>query len=674
MQMKTRAEVRVGVDTGGTFTDFVIVRDGVLSTKKLASTPQNPSLAILEGMAEDLAAGADIRIIHGTTVATNALLERKGARVALITTLGFEDILTIGRQTRKLLYSLKGEDRRPLVDRRDCFGVEERVTAAGCVEMAVDPKAVRTVVAAIKKRGIETVAVSLINSYANPANEHAIGAILRQAGLLGSISSDILPEYREYERTSTAAVNAYLMPILNAYLSALESRIGRADLRIMQSNEGTIPSDKAKREPIRTALSGPAGGAVAALHISGAAGFPRIIAFDMGGTSTDVSLIEGRLRRSSENIIGDFPVRLPIIDILSVGAGGGSIAHLDKGGSLRVGPQSAGADPGPACYGKGEEPTVTDANVVLGRIDPAFFLGGQMKIDPARSLRAIRDLGIRIGKPPLQTAQGIVDIANANMEKAVRVISIERGFDPRDFALFSFGGAGGLHAADMADHLRMDGVIVPANAGVLSAFGLLQADAVKDYSRTLLKPADAAKPADLEKAYRALEKKAARDLREEGFPAVRIALERWIDLRYFGQSYEIALPYPRLGRDLTAVFHREHQRLYSYRHPQAVVEIVALRLRARGLTEKINLRPERAAGRTSADRGVRTALTNKQTVFYNGRRYPAGVFDRDRLPSGAQFRGPALIADSGSTTFCPPGWALRLDGYRNLILRKGGRA
>jgi N-methylhydantoinase A/oxoprolinase/acetone carboxylase beta subunit len=667
--MKRPADVRIGVDTGGTFTDFVIVRGGVLSTKKRPSTPDNPSRAILEGLAEFLEGPALLQIIHGTTVATNALLERKGARIALIATRGFEDVIFIGRQTRKLLYSLSGETRRPLVDRGDVFGLDERTTAAGLVERAVRPAEAARVAAKIARRGIRAVAVCLINSYADASNERTIGKALKKAGLLVSLSSDILPEYREYERTSTAAVNAYLMPILNAYLADLEKSVGRADLQIMQSNEGYIRASKAKDEPIRTALSGPAGGAVASLALAKAAGFPRIISFDMGGTSTDVSLIEGQIRRTNENLIGDFPVRIPIIDILSVGAGGGSIAHVDAGGSLRVGPQSAGADPGPACYGRGDLPTVTDANVVLGRIDPGFFLGGTMTIDPERSRRAVGTIGRRIGKSLLAAAQGIVDIANANMEKAVRVISIERGYDPRDFALFSFGGAGGLHAADMAEHLRMKGVVVPARAGVLSALGLLLADAVKDYSRAVLRTTDRIRPDEYEKWYRVLERRGARDLAEEGFLPARIVLERTADVRYLGQSYEISIPFPSRGRKLVEDFHRRHEKLYSYRHPQAPVEIVAIRVKARGLSDKIRL----PKGKAGAARPSAAALIKKQPAYYAGKRFSAGVHDRDKLAPGATLSGPALVIDFGSTTFLPPGYSLRVDEHLNLVLGKGRR-
>jgi len=664
------SDIRIGVDTGGTFTDFVIFAGGRISTRKLPSTPANPSLAILRGLAEFPAGGAAPSIIHGTTVATNALLERKGARIALLTTRGFEDVLAIGRQTRRHLYGLAGERRIPIVEDRLRLGIEERMTAAG---RSIRPPDRRSIAAALDRAvaaGAEAVAVSLINAYASPAHEEIVAEELARRGLLASISSRLLPEYREYERTSTTAVNAYLMPVLNRYLSDLVGNIGRAELRVMQSNEGYITAARAKAEPIRTALSGPAGGAVASLHVSRAAGFPRIVSFDMGGTSTDVSLIEGRLRRTSENEIGDFPVRVPIIDIHSVGAGGGSIAEVDAAGSLRVGPQSAGADPGPACYGTGDAATVTDANLVLGRIDPDFFLGGAMKISAARSREAVGRVAGRIGKSILATAQGIVDIANANMEKAIRVISLERGFDPRDFALFSFGGAGGMHAADMAAHLRMDAVIVPANAGVLSALGLLLADSVKDYSRSVLRTLDRIRIPDLEAVFRGFERRGLVEMEDDGFARSAISFERSVDMRYLGQSYEITLPFP--GRSLArlrAAFDREHRRLYTYTHPDAAVEIVNLRLKVRGRAPKIRLR--RLPLKKDADPAG--AVLKTQALHYGGRAYRAPVYDRARLSPGARLAGPALVADSGSTTFLPPGHGLSVDRYLNLILGKDAR-
>jgi N-methylhydantoinase A/oxoprolinase/acetone carboxylase beta subunit len=662
--------IRIGVDTGGTFTDFVIFAEGKILTRKIPSTPADPSLAILEGLQEFLDGAADLKIIHGTTVGTNSLLERKGGRIALITTKGFEDVLFIGRQTRRLLYSLKGERRNPIIERRFSFGLEERTTAEGRPVKAPKIKDIAAILKKIRAFGLEAVAVSLINSYANSAHERVILKELKKRGVLASVSSLILPEYREYERTSTTAVNAYLMPVLGRYLSALEKKVGRAELRIMQSNEGYISAAKAKAEPIRTALSGPAGGVVGSLYLAKAAGFKKIVSFDMGGTSTDVSLIEGRIRRTSENAIGDFPIRLPIIDIHSVGAGGGSIAYVDKGGSLRVGPQSAGAEPGPACYGKGELPTVTDANLVLGRIDPDFFLGGKMKIYPDRSLKAVKALAGRIRKSLHDTAQGIIDIANANMEKAIRVISIERGFDPRDFGLFSFGGAGGMHAADMASHLQMRAVIVPNNAGVLSAFGLLLADSVKDYSRSILKPVSRIRPAELDSLFKGMERQGMREMKEDGFGPESLFLERSLDMRYLGQSYEINIPYRKRGAAaLQADFQREHRKLYSYVHPQGQVEVVNIRLKVRGVSEKIRL--HKTAELSTAD--IRQAHLKEQAMFYDRKKFSGAVYDRALLFPGSRIQGPALVMDFGSTTFLPPRYHLRVDGFLNLILSKDKR-
>jgi N-methylhydantoinase A/oxoprolinase/acetone carboxylase beta subunit len=659
-------DLRIGADTGGTFTDIVIFAGGRLSTRKLPSTPENPERAVLDGIRDLLAPSTTI--IHGTTVATNALLERKGARTALITTKGFEDILTIGRQARRRLYDLKPDALGPVIERRFSFGLDERMTASGRPERKPDPAEISRLVDRIIAAGAEAVAVSLLHSYANPAHERTVERELRRRRLPASISSRILPEYREFERASTTAVNAFLLPVLDRYLSALARAIGRAVLHIMQSNEGYIPARKAKTEPIRTALSGPAGGVVGSLAIAQAAGFSKIISFDMGGTSTDVSLIERRVRRTNEGAVGEFPVRLPMIDIHSVGAGGGSIATLDLGGSLRVGPKSAGAEPGPACYGRGDLPTVTDANLVLGRIDPDYFLGGEMTIHPGRSSAAVRSLARRVAKSEAETAQGIIDIANANMEKAIRLISIERGHDPRDFALFSFGGAGGLHAVDLASRLKMKAVIVPKNAGVLSAFGLLLADSIKDFSRSILRPLDRFAASDAEDVFRVMERRGRRALEADGFGARSILLERSVDLRYSGQSYEIQVSWPKSGvRGLLAAFEREHRKAYSYLHPGRTVEVVAARIQARGLSERVGLRPIPLSDHPE----TRTALRKTQNLHFRGRWYPGRVYDRDKLAPGSRILGPALVVDFGSTTFIPPGLAGRVDGFENLILGGG---
>jgi len=663
------ASVRVGVDTGGTFTDFVIWKDGRLSNRKVLSTPRDPSQAIFEGISDVLKEGPSVFIVHGTTVATNALLQQKGGRIALITTAGFEDVLAIGRQTRRELYSLQPESRFELIPAGRRFGLRERTLSSGRVERPVSQAEVRRTIAKIRRSGAEAVVVCLLHAYANPKNEEVVARELERAGLLASISSRLLPEYREFERMSTTATNAYLMPVMDRYLGELDRRLGRAELRIMQSNEGYISPARARLEPIKTALSGPAGGVVGARALARAAGYPNIVSFDMGGTSTDVSLIEGGIRRTHESRVGDFPIRLPIIDIHSVGAGGGSIAFVDRGGSLRVGPKSAGADPGPACYGRGDLPTVTDANLCLGRLDPEFFLGGKMRIYPERSRAAVGALARRIGKSERETALGIVAIANANMEKAIRVISVERGHDPRAFALFPFGGAGGMHAVEMAEHLGMPTVVVPRNAGVLSAFGLLMADPVKDYTRSLMKPDSEVSVDGLEKEFRKLEAVSLRDMSADGFAAKDVALERSLDCRYLGQSYEIDVPFRKAraaGRAFLEAFHARHEKLYSYRHDRRPVEIVNLRVKAVAMTPKIPLVKERGSSVLDP-----RAILRKQSIFSGRRAHEGTVVDRTRLRPGNGVRGPALIIDPESTTFLPPGYAARVDAYANLVVRRG---
>lgn len=658
-----KEEVRIGVDTGGTFTDFAIYIDGKIEINKIPSTPKNPSLAILEGIEEFLRRNIGLLVIHGTTVATNSLLERKGGRIALLTTKGFEDILFIGRQVRRDLYSLRGEKRVPLLPRDSCFGLNERTSSSGKVKKEVTIQELKEIIKKIKKLKIEAIAVSLINSYANPSNEKIIRKELKNEKFLVSLSSDILPEYREFERTATTAVNAYLMPVVNRYLTNLEQKMEKAELRVMQSNEGYISPIRAKSEPIRTALSGPAGGVVGGFFLAQKAGFKNIITFDMGGTSCDVSLIDGKIRRTSENKIGDFPIRLPIIDIHSVGAGGGSIAFVDRGGSLRVGPQSAGADPGPACYGQGNFPTVTDANLLLGRLVPEFFLGGEMKILPEKSCAVLENLAKKIHKTPMETAAGIIKIANANMEKAIRVISIERGFDPRAFSLFSFGGAGGMHAAEIASHLQIARIIVPKNAGVLSALGLLLADSIKDYSQSILNTAEKTTKDELDSLFNNLHKKSLKEMKEEGFTQERVKILPFLDLRYLGQSYEITIAY---RNNFVSDFHKAHQKIYSYHHPQRAVEIVNIRVKAVGLSKKINLKRL-----PKGDAKPQRALLKKQNLYYEGKKYLAPVFKRSLLLPGDKVSGPALVVDRESTTFLPASFYLEVDGFLNLIIQKG---
>src|SRR3954470_13397015 len=494
-----RDRVRVGVDTGGTFTDFVYVSGGRARIFKVPSTPDDPSRAIVEGLrrvaGEAGVSVRDLEVVHGTTVGTNALLERKGARTALVTTEGFEDVLVIGRQARGSLYDLNWTRPAPLVADALRFGVRERVAADGSVVEELSDEEVAALIKKLRRARPEPVAVCLLFSFARPGHERRIERALRDAleGMPLSVSHRILPEYREFERTSTVTINAYLQPLLGRYLGRLGAHVAGRSLRVMQSSGGSISARAAAEEPVRTILSGPAGGVVGAAHAARAAGFVDVITFDMGGTSTDVAHVAGgRLKLTNEASVAGLPVAVPVLDIHTVGAGGGSIARVDAGGSLRVGPESAGAVPGPACYGRSDLPTVTDANLVLGRFGGADLLGGDFKLDVDRSLRALGALAREMSEAggrevsAVEAALGVVRVVNAGMERALRAVSVERGFDPRACSLVSFGGAGGLHAVGLARALRVPRVVVPREPGALSALGCLRADVLKSLSRTLM--------------------------------------------------------------------------------------------------------------------------------------------------------------------------------------------
>src|SRR5436309_10294601 len=508
--------LRVGVDTGGTFTDFVIIRDGKIEIFKELSTPQHPEEAIMQGLTRQNQAAVR-EVIHGSTVATNALLERKGARTALLTTEGFEDVIVIGRQTRRELYNIFVTRPDPLVPDGLRLGVREGVLNDRTIEIALDRQHIHSLIEIMRREHVESVAVSLLYSFANSEHENEI---LRELTLLDipvSLSSRILPEYREYERTSTTVINAYLSPLMSRYLGRLQQMLQDCPLRVMQSNGGAVRAETAAEASVRTIVSGPAGGVVGAFHVAQVCGYPKVITFDMGGTSTDVSLCDGSIKVTHENQLDGMPVGIPMIDIHSVGAGGGSIAEFDPGGALKVGPESAGADPGPICYGKGTQFTVTDANVVLGRLLPQFFLGGTMPLATDRIEPALRKLEWTRGwKSREELAQGVMDIVNNNMEQAIRLISVERGHDPREFALFCFGGAGGLHATHLAEALGMRRVIVPQFPGALSALGLLLADVRKDYSQTVLINA-AGSDARVKTLFAALYSVGMAELEAEGF-------------------------------------------------------------------------------------------------------------------------------------------------------------
>jgi len=649
---------RIGIDTGGTFTDLVALGPDGLAVHKVRSTPDDPSRAILAGIEEMLGATDEAEVVHGSTVATNAVLERKGARVALVATEGFEDVLRIGRQTRSQLYNFLVEPRRPLVAEGLIFGIAERLDASGEVLVPLGDEALDRLVAALAGTGADAVAVCLLHSYRNPVHEERIAARLEAAGVLVSASHRVLQEYREFERWSTTVVNAYVTPLMARYLTRLEARLGGARLRIMQSNGGSISAAGAKAVSVQTILSGPAAGVVGAQAVAEAAGYPRVISFDMGGTSTDVSLVDGAIGMTTESTVGDFPVRLPVIDIHTVGAGGGSIAYVDTGGALRVGPRSAGADPGPVCYGRGEELTVTDANLLLGRLDPDYFLGGRMALDADRPVRIAETFAARLGVSVPTLAEGIVRVANANMERAIRGVSVQRGFDPREFALVAFGGAGGMHACEIADKLDVATVIVPRQAGVLSALGMLLADVTKDYSLTILQPVAGVDLAGLEARFAPLVDRARADLSAEGFDGDRFVIERSLDVRYVGQSFEITVP---LAADFRAEFDARHERLYGYANVKRATEIVNLRVRATGITSKPVLPRAPIEGPHPVTPGaIRPAR-------FGGRQRPTALYRWEDLAPGAVANGPAVVAGGQATTIIPPSFRFRIDEFGNVV-------
>ena len=658
--MSRGSTFRIGVDTGGTFTDFVVIKDGEVEVFKELSTPNAPDDAIMLGIGR-LTVASVKEVIHGSTVATNALLERKGARTALLTTEGFEDVLVIGRQTRRDLYNVFVTRPEPLVPDGLRFGVRERTLYDGSIERPLDRDHLQHLVAGLE--GVQSIAVSLLYSFANPAHENAILELLQPLEVPVSLSSQILPEYREYERTSTTVINAYLAPLMSRYLLRLQERLenwgSRARLRVMQSNGGAVRSETAASAPVRTILSGPAGGVVGAFHVAKACGYSKIITFDMGGTSTDVALCENEIKVTHESQVDGMPVGIPMMDIHTVGAGGGSIAQVDPGGALKVGPESAGAEPGPICYGKGERLTVTDANLILGRLLPEFFLGGAMKLSPDRIAPALsRMKWTREWKTAEELAQGVIDVVNNNMEQAIRLISVERGYDPREFTLFCFGGAGGLHAASLARGLGMPRVVVPRFPGALSALGLLLADVRKDYSRTLL--VDAAGSARVvTTTLKQLHKTAKDELRAEGFSGREIEFTDFVDLRYRGQSYELTVG---LSPDFIESFHRAHERRYGYANRGRAVELVNVRTTFVGRTVKPSFRKvSKAKGRPVA-REVRH-------VWIDRKRVKAAIYDRALLSSGQVIKGPAIIGEYSSTTLVPPGFRCVVDPYLNLVLQ-----
>jgi N-methylhydantoinase A len=660
----SKPQFRIAIDAGGTFTDCVWIERGKLRMTKVFSTPADPSEAIAEALSA-INPSAEIVLLHGTTVGTNTLLQRKGAKVAFVTTTGFEDTIEIGRQNRPKLYDLMFQRVPPLVERDMRFGVPERVDSDGKILLRPSSEDLRLLARDVHTSGAEAIAVSTLFSFANPENERAVGRVLEEIGLPLSLSHIILPEFREYERASTIVVNACLQPVMQGYLQRLDARMrgysGKTKSRVfvMQSSGGITSLDSASRQPVRTLLSGPAGGVVGAAAIARRSGFERVITFDMGGTSTDVALVAGDPKPGNEAEVAGLPVRVPMLDIHTVGAGGGSLARFDAGGALRVGPESAGADPGPICYGRGTQPTVTDANLALGRLQPDKFLGGTFRLDSERT-RAItsewlKQQGTRLSLE--QFAEGVIRVVNANMERALRVVSIERGYDPREFALVAFGGAGALHACELAQALNIPRILVPAMPGALSAYGILASDVVRDYSRTVVLVIDSKAPiASIRRQLEALERRAAQEFRAEGWTG-KIHFERSADLRYLGQGFELNL---RFSPALLKQFHTAHQARYGYSHPERAVELVTLRLRAR-----IKASPTPVGTFAS---NAREAKSEKRAVWFAGRAINTSIFDRQDLRQGRKYRGPAIVTEYSATSVIPPRTLFSVDEAGNLLL------
>jgi N-methylhydantoinase A len=642
-----------GVDIGGTFTDIVLNKDGKLLIHKLLSTPHDPSEAMLNGLSAMSDLDALKGVAHGSTVATNAILERKGARVAFLATQGFRDLLLIGRQNRPKLYELHPKLPPPLVPRERCYEVPERLDYTGAVLTPLDLKALDNLLDQISSADVEAVAVCLLYSFVNPSHEHAIRNRIRERGFKWQValSSDVLPEFREYERASATVLEAYVRPVMSRYVSKLQSALP-VPLRIMKSDGGVMDAAHVQSQAIQTALSGPAAGVIGAYHLAKRAGFDHIITLDMGGTSTDVALCPGDLVRRPQSEIDGLPLRIRLLDIETVGAGGGSIARVDAGGALRVGPESAGASPGPIIYGRGgTQVTVSDANAVLGRLDPDHFLGGQIKLDLPAAQEAMTQLSAQIGLDRERTAHGVLEIANANIERAVRRVSVERGYDPREFALVAFGGAGGLHACAVAERLCMTRILIPRYPGVLCAFGLLVADVTREYSKSVLVELTETTWLRVQHETERLLNQAIDDLYNMGFEETeQINALPSLDMRYRGQAHELNVRYERTALKATPTedFHAAHERAYGYALRDRPIEIVNVRVQAVGMVEKPLIEAE---------------LVTPHVL--SGRH-----FERESLQPGATFEGEALVYQLDATTYVAAGWSARVDAYRNLLLEK----
>ncbi|MCY4247308.1 MAG: hydantoinase/oxoprolinase family protein [Chloroflexi bacterium] len=659
--------MRAGVDIGGTFTDLVLSEGGRLSIHKLLSSPAKPERAMLAGL-NKLAPGgiAALRqVAHGSTVATNAILERKGARAALLTTAGFRDLLFIGRQDRPDLYAIHPRIPPPLIPRERCYEVPERLDFRGDTLLDLDEAALENVLDAVAAQRCEAIAVCFLFSYINAAHEQRVKQRILARGIVQHdwqvvLSSEAMPEFREYELASTVALEAYVRPVMSRYIGVLESRLPPSlPLRIMKSDGGVMRAGRVRQQAIHTALSGPAAGVIGAWRLARAAGCHKIITLDMGGTSTDVSLVDEQPVPRPESAIDGLPLRVRMLDIETIGAGGGSIGRVDAGGALRVGPQSAGADPGPAVYGRGGTlPTLSDANALLGRLDADHVLGGALALDLAAGERALAGLARTINLSPLEAAKGVIDIATVNIDRAIRRVSVARGHDPRDFTLVAFGGAGPLHACEAAARLEIPRVLVPPTPGVLCALGLLLADVAVEISRSVMQAATDDCLADLRATQDKLLEQAGSELAREGIDDAERVFAVSLDMRYQGQAYELNIPYSAEAADH---FHAAHERTYGHAMRWRTVEIVSLRVNGRGISDK----PEFAA-REVAER-LPAPLEEKPSPLGGA----MTLYRRDMLLPGATFAGEALVLQLDSTTYVPAGWQARVDSLGNMLLSRG---
>jgi len=635
---------RAGVDTGGTFTDFVFFEEGTLRTAKLLSTPENPALAVLKGLGE----GAYF-LIHGTTVATNAFLEEKTARTALITTEGFKNLLQIGRQTRVNLFSRVPLKPPEIIPEELCFVLRERVLYDGKVDIPLSREDVERLARTLEERGVEAVAVVFLHSYANPSHERLAGDVFSRKFKV-SLSHQVLNEHREYERAVATALNASLLPVMEDYLDLLEKN-ARGEVYIMNSSGGFMTTEITRRMPVLTLLSGPAGGVIASHAVGKFLSLDRIITLDMGGTSTDVSLIKGGISITRSSSLFHLPLRIPMVDIQTVGTGGGSIAWVDDGGALRVGPESAGADPGPACYGRSELPTLTDALVVLGRIREEFPLGEGLRIKPERSFEAVGRIAKKISSDLYRTAEGILEVSLSNTERAVKLVSLERGEDPGEFTLMAFGGAGGLVAAELAHRLSIPRVVIPPLQGVFSALGMLLSDGVREYSSSFLRQLSPETVEEAGKRFGQMEREAKKD-----FPEGALIFERVCEMRYRGQGYEISVPFVNSAESLLNSFNQLHMKLY-YHTQDRPVEIVNLRLRAVLPARKPEL-PQIPSRRAEP--------VFEADIYHGGRKMNCLFYRGQDLGNGSFLRGPSVITSSHGTVYIPPGFVAKVGIYGEI--------